>query len=131
MGVRFPSVFTNTFVGPLPANATETVVLTTPPLNLALDFATVFLQWCASINPGTSTTALLYRLRRGTTAAGTLVGTSFNSGTLTVGVALTVSGCYFDTPGAVAGQQYSLTVSQTADTVAGVWIDGALLAYAL
>jgi hypothetical protein len=31
----------------------------------------------------------------------------------------------------VAGQQYSLTVIQTADTVAGAFVDGALIAMVL
>jgi hypothetical protein len=130
MGVRFPSVQTNTFVGPLPANATETTVLVTPFLTTPLDAAVVFLFWTATLNPGTSTTNLLYRLRRGATTAGVQLGQAVTMPAV-VGSAFSVSGCYFDTPGAVGPLQYQLSVVQTADTVAGVWTDGALLAFAL
>lgn len=131
MGVRFPSVASNTFIGPLPASAAETVCLTTPPINEPIDNAQVILLWSAGITPGTSTTSLVFRIRRGTTAAGTSIGLGTWSFT-TVAANLTyVSGWYFDSPGVVANQQYSLTVVQTADTVAGVWVDGALLAMVL
>jgi hypothetical protein len=131
MGVRFPSVATNTFIGPLPANANETVVLTTPPLTLPLDGATVILPWMAYLTTGTGTTSIAYRIRRGTTTAGVLLNQNpwfFTSGP---GNGLTVGGWYFDTPGAVAGQQYSLTIVQSAATAAAVWGDGALMAFAL
>ena len=131
MGVRFPSAFSTTFVGPLPANATETVVLTTPALTLPLDSAPVFFMWCAEINAGTGTTVFAFRIRRGTTTAGAFIGLQPWNLLASVGNAPMQSGCYVDTPGAVGGQQYSLTVVQTGATVAGVWNDGALLAFAL
>jgi hypothetical protein len=131
MGVRFPSVFTNTFIGPLPANATETVILTTPPFSPPLDTSAIFFLWCSEINAGTGTTVLAHRIRRGTTAAGAFIGVQPWNALANVGNAFMLSGCYFDTPGAVGGQQYSLTVSQTGATVAGVWNDGALLVFAL
>jgi hypothetical protein len=131
MGVRFPSIATNTFIGPLPANATETVVLTTPLLTLPIDGAQIFLFWCGCINAGTGTTVITYRIRRGTTAAGANIALGVWTQLTTVGNAAMLSGCYFDTPGIVAGQQYSLTAAQTGATAAGVWIDGALLAFAL
>jgi len=37
MGVRFPSVSSTTFIGPLPASAAETALITSPTLNLSLD----------------------------------------------------------------------------------------------
>lgn len=131
MGVRFPSQQSATFVGPLPASAAETVILTSPPLNISLDFATILIQWACDILAGTGTTALVFRLRRGTTTAGTLVNAAAWTHTLAAGNTAVMSGCYFDTPGAVAGQQYSLTVVQTAATGAGTFNDGALLAFAL
>lgn len=131
MGVRFPSVQSNTFIGPLPASAVETVVLTTPPLTIPLDFATIFLLWDAEINGGTSTTAFGYSIRRGTTVAGPLVQASGRFVTAVVGSARTCSGVAFDVPGAVAGQQYSLTVVQQGAAAAGVWNDGYLIAFAL
>jgi hypothetical protein len=131
MGVRFPSVQTNTFIGPLPASAVETVVLTTPPLTLPLDGATVLLLWSIQITGGATTTATSVQIRRGTSTAGPVVSAGAWLFVMTAGQRYTVSGWYFDTPGAVAGQQYSLTVSQTAATGAGTWIDGAMLAFAL
>lgn len=131
MGVRYPSVQTNTFIGPLPANANETVVLTTPPLTLPLDGATVLLLWMGSITAGTGTTSMFYRIRRGTTTGGVLVNVGQWVTTTVAANLLCMSGWYFDTPGGVAGQQYSLTVAQIAASGAGIWSDGALLAFAL
>jgi hypothetical protein len=132
MGVRFPSVASNTFIGPLPASNAETVVLTTPPINEPIDNAQIILMWVANILAGTATTSLVFHVRRGTTAVGTSVGVAGGwVVTLAAGQDGNSSGWYFDFPGIVAGQQYSLTVSQTAATGAGTWIDGALLAMVL
>lgn len=131
MGVRFPSIASSTFVGPLPANANETVILTTPQLNISLDFSQIFILWACDILAGTTTSALVFRLRRGTTVAGTLINAAAWTHTLAAGNSAAISGAYFDTPGAVAGQQYSLTVSQTAATAAGTFNDGSILAFAL
>lgn len=132
MGVRFPSVQSNTFIGPLPANNTETVILTTPPLTISLDFATVFLLWACNIVSGTGTTSLSFRLRRGTTITGALVTpAAFWTHTLAAANSADLSGNYFDIPGAVGGQQYSLTIIQTGATAAGTFNDGSLIAFAL
>ena len=131
MGVRFPSVATTTFVGPLPANATETVVLTTPPINEPIDNAQVIILWCAMIQSGTATTVLSYRLRRGTTTGGAALGLTVWNQPAVVGSAFMVGGVYPDNPGIVAGQQYTLTVIQTAATGAGTWNDGCLIAMVL
>lgn len=131
MGVRFNSIASTTFVGPLPASAVETVILTTPLLNPALDFSQVFILWACDILAGTGTTALVFRLRRGTTAAGALVNAAAWTHTLAAGNSAVVTGCYPDSPGAIAGQQYSLTVSQTGATAAGTFNDGSLIAFAL
>jgi len=132
MGVRFPSVFTNTFIGPLPANATETVIATTPPLTITLDFAQVLLFWACSFSVvGASVTSHSFRIRRGTTAAGTVVFVATFANNATAGGFSTTSGVYADTPGAVAGQQYSLTVAQNAATGAGTINDLALIAMTL
>jgi hypothetical protein len=131
MGVRFPSVASNTFVGPLPANATETVILTTPPINEPVDNAQVILLWFTSITAGTSTTSFQFKIRRGTTITGPVIlaGTCFV--TVVAAQNYISSGCYFDLPGIVAGQQYSLTIIQGAATVAGTFLDGALMALVL
>lgn len=131
MGVRFPSVQSNIFVGPLPANANETVVLTTPPLTISLDFSTVLLVWFFCYLAGTANTAALFNVRRGTTISGALVNVAPLTAPATAGAQSAYAACYFDVPGAVAGQQYSLTVQQFAATTAGQFKDGALLAFAL
>jgi hypothetical protein len=131
MGVRFPSVASNVFVGPFPASAAETTVLVTPPLSEPIDNAQVLLWWMASITPGTSTTSLVFRIRRGLALAGASIGLGTWSFTTVAGNLTTVSGCYQDFPGIAAGQQYQLTVVQTADTVAGVWVDGCITAMIL
>lgn len=131
MGVRFPSVATTTFIGPLPASAAETLVFTTPPINEPIDNAQVLLFWSCVITPGTSTTSLVYRVRRGTLVTSPLVNAAAWSFTTVAANLLFNSGWYPDNPGVVAGQQYSLTVVQTADTVAGAFVDGAMIAMVL
>jgi hypothetical protein len=131
MGVRFPSVATNTFIGPLPANANETVVFTTPPINEPIDNAQVLLFWDCAINPGTSTTNLSFRLRRGILATSPQITLGNRTIPAVPGTLISTGGCYFDLPGVVAGVQYSLTVIQTAATVAGVFNDGCLIAMVL
>src|SRR5216684_1268986 len=130
MGVRFPSVQSNVLVNPNVGINTETVVCTTPPLTLPLDGAVVLLFWYMLHFIGTTAVTTRYLLRRGTTIAGTLINVSANlqgtAGNLVLG-----SGCYFDTPGAVAGQQYSLSCIDPASTVAGAIQDAAMLAFAL
>lgn len=131
MGVRFPSVSITATGVVLPANANETVLAVTPPLNISLDFAQIFLTWFANMLAGTGTTALVFRLRRGTTVLGATIGNTSWPFTTVAGNNVVVGGGYPDTPGAVAGQQYALTVSQTGATAAGTLNDCAVLAFAL
>ncbi len=131
MGVRFPSVATTTIVNALPASGAETVILTTPPLNLALDFEQIFIFWYCTLFLGTGTATLLTSLRRGTTVAGALLTSGLSPLTVTAGNNEMVSGCFIDTPGAVAGQQYSLTMAQNIATVAGTLRDVCMIAFAL
>src|SRR5260370_476285 len=130
MGVRFPSVQSNTSFA-LPASAVETVIVTTPPLNISLDFGVVYLLWFLAIQAGTGVVQLSLRIRRGTTVAGPVVNTTFSTHTLAAANFANLSGAYFDTPGAVAGQQYSLTCVQTGATAASVIADIAMIAFAL
>ncbi len=130
MGVRFPSGGTNTILGSVPATGAETVLFTTPQLILPLDFAQVFLFWELVHTIGTGTTSYTVRLRRGTTTGGTLINIA-NSTNTTAGNNVRASGCYTDIPGAVTGQQYSLSVSGVATTGAFTTLDGTLIAFAL
>lgn len=131
MGARFPSVFTTTFIGPLPANANETVVLTTPPFTPALDGVAIFLLWFGCLTAGATVTQLSWRIRRGTTVSGAVVGANPWANNVTAGNFVNNSGWYIDTPGAVGGQQYTLTVVQSGASGAGAWQDGAFIAFAL
>ncbi len=131
MGVRYPSVASNTFVGPLPASAVETVICVTPPLTLPLDGAQVLLLWFYAATVGASITSLQARIRRGTTAAGTTVNAAVWPSTTVAGNLFTQAGWYFDTPGNVAGQQYALTLVQNGATGASSIQDVAFLAFAL
>lgn len=131
MGVRFPSVASSVFVGPLPANANETVLLVTPPLNIPLDSAGVLLAWMADVLAGTGVSTHGYRIRRGTTTAGVQVGLASWSQTIAAVQTGLSSGVYFDAPGPVAGQQYALTLVQFGATAAGTYNDGSILAFAL
>ena len=130
MGVRFGSVSTIVNVGVLPATGAETVIMTTPPLTLPLDSAQIFLFWYFLGNTGASTTVLTWRLRRGTTTGGTLINSGNGVG-VTAAVNATLSGCYNDTPGAVAGQQYSWTLQGTSTAGAGTFLEGCMTAMVL
>lgn len=131
MGVRLPSVFSNAFVGPLPASVAETVILVSPPISEPIDNAQILIFWACSILPGTSVTAHQFRVRRGNGITGALVTASVWTDATTAAISTTSAGVYFDAPGAVAGQQYSLTVVQGGATGAGTFNDGCILAMVL
>lgn len=131
MGVRFPSVQSNTFLGPLPASNVETVVLVSPPLTPSQDGAIILIFWTAVIIPGTGTASLQFNIRRGTTASGAQFLNNRFVNAVTAGAQAVTSGFYFDVPGPVGGQQYALTCVQQTATAAGTWQDGAIFAFAL
>jgi len=131
MGVRFPSVQSNVFVGPLPANATETVVCTTPPFTPPQDFSVIFISWFFAFLAGTGVTSVFFNLRRGTTTGGAALRLNPWGLAQTASANGFFSGNYFDSPGAVAGLQYSLTIIQTGATAGGTQVDTAMLAFAL
>lgn len=130
MGVRIGSVATTTLVTTTLVTTAEAVVLTTPPLSLAVDNAQVLLFWYANVNTGTSTVGLNGRLRRGTSTTGAMVNIApgFSVG---AGLQTAIPWCYIDSPGVVAGQQYSLTLQQVAATANGTVNDGCLMALVL
>jgi hypothetical protein len=130
MGVRWPSVGTTASVGALASNGAESLIMTTPPLNLTLDFAQVLLLWWFTGNSGNSTTALNPKIRRGAALTSALVNVG-NAIAVTAASQVSLSGCYIDTPGAVAAQQYSLTLTGTATTGVGTFLDGCMIALSL
>jgi len=90
-----------------------------------LDNAVALLWWEAVITLTAGTTAVTYRLRRGTTATGTLVNVA-QAITVTASTTIKHSGHYIDTAGIVAGQQYSLTAQMTAAAANSTVNDGCI-----
>ena len=131
MGVRFPSVASTVVVNQLPANATETVICVTPPINLPIDSAQVMLYWYIAANIGTGATAYVVRLRRGITTGAPQITAVGGTQTVVAGNGAVLGGSYVDVPGVVAEQQYALTVSQTAATGTGSITDVCLIAFVL
>lgn len=108
MGVHQSSVFTTAILGSPVVTNTETVIATLPPLNLPIDNAAVLIFGIVNIALATGTTSGAFRIRRGTTTAGTQVNAA-TSATETASTTIFQSVMYVDTPGIVAGQQYSIT----------------------
>lgn len=89
-------------------NATETAVVTSPPLSPGVDGNAFLILASFDCTIGTAGVSVLLKLRRGATAAGTTIYT---------GLALTAVAAdlrqFFammvDTPGIIAGQQWTLT----------------------
>ncbi len=130
MGVRFPQVSSNTLLSGVLTQNTEMAVVTSPPLNISLDNAQVQIFWFYVMTLAAGTTAVSYRIRRGSGVAGTQV----NVNSIIAEVASTVicrSGTYIDTPGVVAGQQYSLTVLTVAAGAAGTIQDACITVMSL
>ncbi|HZD31609.1 MAG TPA: hypothetical protein VE779_08100 [Candidatus Angelobacter sp.] len=130
MGVRLTTATANTAQNALPANATETVLYVTPPIIQASDASCVFFRWYLNIIPGTGTSALSIRLRRGVTTAGVLLGAATWLHSVTAGLQLFLSGCYFDIPG-VMETAYCFTLAQSGASAAGTLQDGCLIAFIL
>jgi hypothetical protein len=116
MGVRFPFLGSTTVVTASIPGTAETVVCTTPPFTPSLDFAQVLIMCYSEFNTGTGVTSVVGRIRRGTTASGVALGTA--SPTLVIGAATPgiLTFFYLDVPGAVAGQQYSFTMTMNGAT---------------
>lgn len=95
--------------------ANETVIQTSPALSLTYDGDTVAVTGTLDITTGAATTAVTIRCRRGNGIAGTVIGVA-EVDTLGAAISAPISFDFVDTPGAVAGQVYSITVQQTAAT---------------
>lgn len=130
MGVRYPSSATAARLTNTIVTTTETLILTTPPLNLSLDFAQVLLFWYAIVTIGTGGTSIATNLRRGTLVTSPLVNISTGP-SVSAGSTVVLSGCYPDSPGAIGAQQYSLSLVVTLASANSTVIDGALLAVSL
>lgn len=107
--------------GSNPQTSVETVVLTVAGVFIENPNQRVFIDAWAAITPGTATTALRYRLRRGTDATGTLLGIAVDMGL--VGAVGTVEDHEImatDTPPEGGPYSYVLTVAQISGTANGV-----------
>lgn len=131
MGVRYPSAASSTVLSPNAGINTETVIVTTPPLSPPLDGGLVMLWWFMGHAIGATAVLTTYRVRRGTTAAGTLVSPNPGSYTVAPGNVVIASGLYVDAPGSFAGLQYSLTVIDNGSTAAGNIAEATLIAFVL
>lgn len=129
MGYRLGSAQTKTIIAS-PALAAETIVATTGPVNPPVDTALILLFWFAELTIGTSGTALNIRIRRGTALTDTLINVG-QARTVAAGNLISLCGQYFDTPGAVAEVQYSLTAQVTAGAAASTFTDVFMMALAL
>lgn len=98
--------------------ATETVVLTSAAVSTPGSNASVSLHGVVNITVGTAGVAVVVRVRRGTTAAGTLVGTA-TTDTAVAASKYTIPFDVIDTPGDVAGQSYVVTVTETSASASG------------
>lgn len=96
----------------------ETAAITSQPVSTSLDGDNIGINGSLDITTGASVTAVVIRVRRGSGTGGALVG---NAITHTIGAAVSGSLPFdvVDTPGAVAGQQYTVTAQQTAATTNG------------
>jgi hypothetical protein len=129
-GGRMPMVFSAVSAGNA-LNAAESVVVTSPPLNPGLDSALVLLifEWSTG-TIGTTGTAVTMIIRQGTTALGPNVG--LNPTTLcTAGQPFNGVMVAVDTPGAVAGQQYTGTITVTGAGTNSATVKTFLLAMAI
>jgi hypothetical protein len=96
---------------------TETVLCTLSGLS-ASNGQVIRLIATSQFTSGTSTTALTFRIRRGTGITGTVVGPAAALTTTATNV-VQVTHVVEDSPGEVSGQQYVLTVQQTAAAANG------------
>ncbi len=131
MGVRFPFVASNTIVNGTIVTTTDTVIITSPAINLTYDGALVLLLWFVRLSTGVGVTAVNYSLRRGTLATSPLVTVATISVAEAASTAVMRSSSYFDSPGIVANQQYSLTLAQIAATGNGTVSDASIAAFML
>lgn len=108
-------------------NATETVICTLAGVSVDSPDATVLLKGWAIITSGAAATGITLRIRRGTTVAGTLIG----SGT-TEAIAASISDDFdvqeADSPGEVASQSYVLTGQISGGAAAATAVEGSLQA---
>ena len=98
--------------------AAETVVLTIDGVDVNDPQSRVYIHGSLVIDPGTASTAIVVKVRRGTTVAGVQVG-STETQTGAAGNKRVIPFDATDIPGAVAGESYVVTVTETSATADG------------
>lgn len=131
MGVRFPSVSSTTLLTSTVITVNETALITTPPINVPLDFALVMIVAFLVITPGTGSTNARALIHRGSGIGGQLVNMTVPHVTVTAGNPDTLNICYTDTPGAVAELPYTLSVLVAGATANSTIGDAALIVFVL
>lgn len=115
-GGRMPTVFSTLGLANA-INAAESLTTTTPPLNPGIDAALILVVYMWSVAAiGANGTGVVMRLRQGTTLAGAIITNAASQWNATAGSNFTGVMLGIDTPGAVAGMQYSGTVQVQAAT---------------
>lgn len=109
-------------------NAVETVVATLSGITTDGPGRRIALNGMIEHTTGTSTTAMVLRIRRGTDTTGTVVQTTTETIEGIVGSTDPYSIEAIDTPGDVNNQAYVLTVQQTGGAGAGTTVTAELTA---
>lgn len=130
MGSRLPSVQSAGIVNTNIVTNAETVIVTSPPFSPSFENQVILIFWKVVITVGASTTFLQGRIRRGTTTGGVQVNV-VDATPATPAINNSLSGCYFDIPGVIAGQQYSFTVVCGNATANSTVTDACIIAMAL
>jgi len=130
MGVRIASSGLSQTGGVTVTTTTETVIVISPPINLAVDNAQVLIFAYILFTPGTGTTSFAVRLKRGTTVSGTALNNTGGQINLTT-TAYWIGVHWLDTPGIIAEQQYCATIVQSGATGNGNAVEATLTAVVL
>lgn len=115
MGVRFPSGTATVLLANTLVTTAETLLVTCGPILQLFDNAVVIVFWTAVVTFGTAATAIIPRVRAGTTLSGTVVN-SAPSLTAVAANTAQISGSSTTTIGTSAGIQFSLSLQQVAAT---------------
>ncbi len=111
---RYQTVVTTTLLSAnIPAAPTEAVILTTPAFELPVDSQSVLLLGYLGFVVGAAVTAVTLNFRRGTLISSTQISVGSLALNVTAGNNVSLPFMFVDTPGIVAGVQYSLTAAAT------------------
>jgi hypothetical protein len=108
MGFRLGSAYTNALTNAALATSAETIIATLPAINIPIDNALILFEWYFTVTIGTAGVTFTVRLRRSALVTGTLVNVAAAETVVATNVKH-FAGCYFDSPGISAEQQYVLT----------------------